>query len=95
MKTEKNFTTGLFTGILASAILLLVMGYSTSTTDNVSKYEFYDLSTTQGLIFNKVTGEIKYETIRKNVLTQTQSIELTIRGDGQYSSPVKFEIDND
>jgi hypothetical protein len=95
MKTEKNFTTGLFTGILASAILLLVMGYSTSSSDSVSKYEFYDLNTTKGLIFNKVTGEIKYETIRDNNFTENQKIELTIKGAVSYpESPVKFEIDN-
>ena len=94
MKLEKNFTTGLFSGVLAFAILFVIMGYSGTSTESIVKYEFYDLNTTQGLIFNKATGEIKYETIREKPFSEHYSIDLTIKGD-YPSYPIKFEIDND
>ena len=40
-----------------------------------SNFEFYDLKDTRGLIFNKSTGEIRYETIRTEALPK-ESLDL-------------------
>jgi len=62
MNIEKNFTTGVLSGIIGVLVLIIVMG-STSP-ETTTKFEFYDLEDTRGVIFNKVTGEVTYETIR-------------------------------
>lgn len=66
MKIEKNFTTGILSGICGALLLLILTGVTTKETTNVAPiYEFYDLKTTKGVVFNKVTGEINYEEIRE------------------------------
>ena len=66
MKTRKNFTTGVLTGVCGVLMLLVLTGTTGSESANtLAKYEFYDLKNTKGLIFNKITGEIKYEEIRE------------------------------
>ena len=66
MKTQKNFTTGVLTGVCGVLMLLVLTGTTGSESANtLAKYEFYDLNSTKGLIFNKITGEIKYEEIRE------------------------------
>ena len=65
MKIQKNFTTGILSGICGILLLFIITGTTTRETTNLTTiYEFYDLEDTRGLIFNKVTGEIKYEEIR-------------------------------
>ena len=78
MKIQKNFTTGILSGICGVLLLLVLTGTTTRETTNVTPmYEFYDLEDTRGLIFNKVTGEINYEEIREEPLQNTQQIKLT------------------
>ena len=83
MKIQKNFTTGVLTGICGVLLLFILTGTTTRENTNVSPiYEFYDLKDTKGLIFNKVTGEIKYEEIRDEPLQNTQQIKIANwRGD--------------
>ena len=65
MKIQKNFTTGILIGICGVLLLFVLTGTTTRENTNTTPiYEFYDLDDTRGLIFNKVTGEIKYEEIR-------------------------------
>ena len=65
MKIQKNFTTGILTGICGVLLLFVLTGTTTRENTNTTPiYEFYDLDDTRGLIFNKVTGKIKYEEIR-------------------------------
>ena len=80
MKIKKNFTTGVLTGI-CGILLLLVLTGSTITEDKNENlnFEFYDLKDTRGLIFNKSTGEIRYETIRTEALPK-ESLDLYHRG---------------
>ena len=79
MKTQKNFTTGVLTGVCGVLMLLVLTGTTGSESANtLAKYEFYDLKSTKGLIFNKVTGEIKYEEIReKSLSAQELEVKLT------------------
>ena len=87
MKIQKSFTTGILSGICGILLLFVITGTATRETTNVTPtYEFYDLKTTKGLIFNNVTGEIKYEKIREEVL-QT-SYELRINGYESNSFPL-------
>ncbi len=62
MKIEKNFTTGVVSGIFGILVVLLIMGSSTAET--TTKFEFHDLGDKRGVIFNKVTGEMEYKEIR-------------------------------
>ena len=63
---KKNFTTGILLGICSVLLLLVITGTKTIEKTNLTTmYEFYDLKDTRGLIFNKFTGEIKYEEIRE------------------------------
>ena len=80
MKIKKNFTTGILTGICGILLLLVITG-STITEDKNenSNFEFYDLKDTRGLIFNKSTGEIKYEIIRTEALPK-ESLDLYHQG---------------
>ena len=78
MKIQKNFTTGILSGICGVLLLFVITGTTTRETTNVTPiYEFYDLEDTRGLIFNKVTGEIKYEEIREEVLQNVQYMRLS------------------
>ena len=78
MKIQKNFTTGILTGICGVLLLFILTGITTRETTNVTPvYEFYDLEDTRGLIFNKVTGEIKYEEIRETPLIEEYYLNLT------------------
>ena len=61
MKIQKNFTTGILTGICALLLVFVLTGATTKENTNTTPiYEFIDLGDKKGLIFNKVTGEIKY-----------------------------------
>ena len=62
MKTKNNFTIGALSGICITLFLFIIMG--SSSPNETAKFEFYDLKDTRGIVFNKVTGEIKYEEIR-------------------------------
>ena len=62
MKIEKNFTTGVLSGICGILVLVLMIGSTTAET--TTKFEFHDLGDTRGLIFNKVTGQMEYKEIR-------------------------------
>tara|TARA_B110000003_G_scaffold107691_1_gene110172 strand:+ start:1663 stop:1947 length:285 start_codon:yes stop_codon:yes gene_type:complete len=73
MKIKKNFTTGILTGICGVLLLFVLTGTTTrENTNNTPIYEFHDMKDTRGLIFNKVTGEYRYEEIRENPLSQQQ-----------------------
>tara|TARA_B100001093_G_C26727003_1_gene970411 strand:+ start:49 stop:327 length:279 start_codon:yes stop_codon:yes gene_type:complete len=90
MKFKKNFTTGILSGICGVLLLMILTGTTNKETMNTSPmYEFYDLKDTRGLIFNKVTGEIKYEEIRENAIQDIQKIKLT-NWNGDYSDGSKF-----
>ena len=87
---KKNFTTGILSGICGVLLLMILTGTTNKETMNTSPmYEFYDLKDTRGLIFNKVTGEIKYEEIRENAIQDIQKIKLT-NWNGDYSDGSKF-----
>tara|TARA_B100001250_G_scaffold115296_1_gene97685 strand:+ start:446 stop:727 length:282 start_codon:yes stop_codon:yes gene_type:complete len=91
MKTEKNFTTGILSGICGVLLLLVLTGTTTKETTNVMPmYEFYDLKDTRGLIFNKVTGEIKYEEIRETPQFDEFYLNLTNWNGLRQSPKVKF-----
>ena len=66
MKIEKNFTTGVLSGICGIIVLVVIMG--STTPETTTKFEFHDLGDTRGVIFNKVTGEMEYKEIRKEPL---------------------------
>ena len=86
MKAEKNFTTGILSGICGVLLLLVLTGTTTRETTNVTPmYEFYDLEDTRGLIFNKVTGEVKYEEIRNEAKSQG-------RYDFYFRTPSYFDV---
>ena len=78
MKIQKNFTTGIFTGICGILLLFVLTGTTTIENKSVTPvYEFYDLKDSRGLIFNKVTGEIKYEEIREGA-SASQKIDVRL-----------------
>ena len=78
MKIEKNFTTGVLSGICGILVVLVIMG--STTPETTTKFEFYDLEDTRGIIFNKVTGEVKYETIRPEPIPPVrESYDLYLR----------------
>ena len=90
MKIQKNFTTGILTGICGVLLLFVLTGTTTRENTNTTPiYEFYDLKDTKGLIFNKVTGEIKYEEIRDEPLQNTQKIKVT-NWDGYQGTVGRF-----
>tara|TARA_B100001245_G_C22475428_1_gene242762 strand:- start:151 stop:426 length:276 start_codon:yes stop_codon:yes gene_type:complete len=66
MKTKNNFTIGALSGICITLFLFIIMG--SSSPNETAKFEFYDLKDTRGIVFNKVTGEIKYEELREEPL---------------------------
>ena len=72
MKNWKDKVLGIFAGI---GLMSLLMG-NYSNPPATANYEFYDLTDTRGIVFNKVTGEIKYEEIREEALP-LESIELS------------------
>ena len=81
MKIQKNFTTGVLTGVCGVLMLLVLTGTTESESANtLAKYEFYDLKTTEGIIFNRITGEIKYEEIRKESIDMREyyTIDLNL-----------------
>ena len=81
MKIQKNFTTGILSGICGILLLFIITGTTTTreTTNLTTIYEFYDLEDTRGLIFNKVTGEIKYEEIREKPIETVNFYDLNLR----------------
>ena len=87
MKIQKNFTTGILTGICGVLLLFVLTGTTTRENTNTTPiYEFHDMKDTRGLIFNKVTGEYRYEEIRENPLSQ-QRIDVRLANwDGYYTS---------
>ena len=85
MKIQKNFTTGILTGICGVLLLFVLTGTTTrENTNTTAIYEFHDMKDTRGLIFNKVTGEYRYEEIRENPLSQ-QRIDVRLTNwDGDW-----------
>ena len=87
MKIQKNFTTGILTGICGVLLLFVLTGTTTRENTNTTPiYEFHDMKDTRGLIFNKVTGEYRYEEIRENPLSQQQiDVRLTNWNGGSFT----------
>lgn len=79
MKIQKDFTTGILTGVCGVLLLFILTGSATSeNSNNTPIYEFHDMKDTRGLIFNKVTGEYRYEEIReKSLSAQELEVKLT------------------
>ncbi|MAT49120.1 MAG: hypothetical protein CMA27_04750 [Euryarchaeota archaeon] len=73
MKT--NYTTGVLTGIFSVLLISIILG--SNKIDSNDNYSFHDLNDTRAIIFNKVTGEIKYETIREEAPSNIQSVDIT------------------
>lgn len=84
MKIQKNFTTGILTGICSVLLLFVLTGTTTKNTNTTAVYEFYDMKDTRALIFNKVTGEYRYEEIRENPLSQQQIDVRLTNWDGSF-----------
>tara|TARA_X000000368_G_scaffold416671_1_gene411171 strand:- start:2616 stop:2897 length:282 start_codon:yes stop_codon:yes gene_type:complete len=87
MKKEKKFINGILIGSISVILLFIIMGANTN--EKSTAYEFYDLQDTRGLIFNKYTGEIKYEEIREKPLFVEHYHNLSSwngqpPGDGSY-----------
>ena len=72
MKT--NYTTGILTGIFSALLITIILDLN--KIDSNDNYSFHDLNDTRAIIFNKVTGEIKYDTIRDKVPSQVQKVSL-------------------
>ena len=85
MKIQKNFTTGILTGICGVLLLFVLTGTTTRENTNTTPiYEFYDMKDTRALIFNKATGEYRYEEIRENPLSQQQIDVRLTNWDGNW-----------
>ena len=78
MKIEKNFTTGVLSGICGILLVLVIMG--STTPETTTKFEFHDLGDTRGVVFNKVTGEMEYKEIRTEPLPNLNSVLDNISG---------------
>ena len=99
MKIEKNFTTGVLSGICGILVVLVIMG--STTPETTTKFEFHDLGDTRGVIFNKVTGEMEYKEIRTeplpspNINLDQIDVELSWDyGEPGSSSIFPFYIEN-
>ena len=91
MKIQKNFTTGILIGICGVLLLFVLTGTTTRENTNTTPiYEFHDMKDTRGLIFNKVTGEYRYEEIRENPLSQ-QQIDVRLTNWNGYSTTNQFD----
>jgi hypothetical protein len=90
MKIEKNFTTGVLSGICGILVVLVIMG--STTLETTTKFEFHDLGDTRGVIFNTATGEMEYEKIRTEPLPNPSiSIEdVTLSWDQWSTLPIKI-----
>ena len=83
MKMEKNFTTGILSGVCGVLFVIILTGASKNEPVNISpSFEFYDLQDTKGLIFNKNTGEIKYEEIREKPLNPLEYYSIDLKHSG-------------
>lgn len=83
MKIEKNFTTGILTGVCGVLFVIILTGANKNEPINMSpSFEFYDLQDTKGLIFNKNTGEIKYEEIREKPLDLREYYDINLDHSG-------------
>ena len=93
MKIEKNFTTGVLSGICGILVLLVMMGSTTPEITN--KFEFHDLGDTRGLIFNKVTGEMNYKEIRAEPLPNTlnSTDEIVVKLNIPFGQPGSSILD--
>ena len=89
MKTKRTYTNGILTGVIGMLLIILTLSATNSKTENNAQFEFYDLKTTKGVIFNKSTGELKYETIRKEPLEQVY--ELRINGYQSSTFPIHIK----
>ena len=78
MKTKNNFTIGVLSGICITLFLFIIMG--SSSPNETTKFEFYDLKDTRGIVFNKVTGEIEYKEIRTEPLPATDLDNVNLSG---------------
>ena len=83
MKIEKNFTTGVLSGICGILVLVVMMG--STTPETTTKFEFHDLGDTRGLIFNKVTGQMEYKEIRTEPLNNTITVGENLKLSGSIS----------
>ena len=90
MKIEKNFTTGVLSGICGILVVLVIMG--STTLETTTKFEFHDLGDTRGVIFNTATGEMEYEKIRTEPLPNPSiSIEdVTVNWDPWRTLDIKI-----
>ena len=83
MKMEKNFTTGILSGVCGVLFVIILTGANKNEPVNISpSFEFYDLQDTKGLIFNKNTGEIKYEEIREKPLDLREFYSIDLNHSG-------------
>ena len=85
MKIEKNFKTGVLSGICGILVLVVIMG--STTPETTTKFEFHDLGNTRGVIFNKVTGEMEYKEIRTepfNSSPMEQGVYIPIVSEGGF-----------
>ena len=87
MNIEKNFTTGVLSGIFGVLVLVIMMG-STSP-ETITKFEFHDLGDTRGVIFNKLTGDMEYKEIRSEPLPSPNINldQIEVELDWKYGSP--------
>ena len=86
MKIQKNFTTGILIGICGILLLFVITGTTKSEMVNLKpNYEFHDLNTTQGIIFNNITGEIKYEKIREESLDLREYYTIDLKHSGSFT----------
>lgn len=92
MKTKRTFTNGILVGVIGMLVVMLTMSASKPATSVVATYQFYDLQDTQGLIFNSVTGELKFETIREEPLQE--AVELRVNGYESNKFPINLKVAN-
>lgn len=91
---EKNFTTGILFGICSVLLILVLSGAVIEEKPNVTPiYEFYDMKDTRALIFNRVTGEYRYEEIRDAPAGDLLKVKLTNwDGISDYTGSKHFEF---
>ena len=94
MKIEKNFTTGVLSGICGILVILVIMG--STTPETTTKFEFHDLGDTRGVIFNKVTGGMEYKEIRTEPLPNPlENISGTISVSSNFTDGVFYVKNSD
>jgi hypothetical protein len=93
MQIEKYFTTEVLFRICSILAIILLSGATTTEKPNVSPiYEFYDMKDTRALIFNRVTGEYRYEEIHEVPLGDQLEVRLTNWNGGSDFNSKYFEF---